>query len=173
MLTEDMFMSIFGGAPADGGEDRMPQVAAMATRHGFVVVPMVQFVEHTEWEPFTEPLDGEVSRAAVMSAFRRAARHHGEVRLAVLPGPSGFLAVEIRDEVHLEAFRQIVPDPGSYTVSCGLGGQFWYRLPDGLSAPSWAGQPVVVPPSVGYALHTPPLPAPDSLLKAAGLLVLG
>lgn len=166
MLAEDSFMAVFGGSSDGEGLERMPQIAAMATRHGYVVVPMVEGV------PFCDPLDGEVSRTTVMSAFRRAVRKHGAVDLGVLPGPSGFLAVQVRDETHAAAFAaEIGIAAGSYTVSHGLGGQFWYRLPAGIVAPPWAGVPVIVPPSAGYVLHTPPVPAPEGLLRACGLTV--
>lgn len=164
MLTEDSFMAVFGGSSDGEGLERMPQIAAMATRHGYVVMPVV------EGEPFCDPLDGEVPRTTVMSAFRRAVRKHGGVDLGVLPGPSGFLAIQVQDETHAAAFSdEIGVDVPSYTVSCGLGGQFWYRLPAGIVAPSWADVPVIVPPSAGYVLHTPPVPAPEGLLRVCGL----
>jgi hypothetical protein len=88
----------------------------------------------------------------------------------VLPGPSGFLAIEVRDAAHAQAFAdEIGVDMPSYTVSCGLGGQFWYRLPEGIVASAWASEPILVPPSVGYVLHTPPIPAPAGLLRVTGL----
>jgi hypothetical protein len=105
-----------------------------------------------------------------MGVFRRLARVHGSVNIAVVPHLSGMLHIEVRGAARAAWLAERWD--GSPTVMHGTVAHYWFRLPPGARARP--GGAVPVPPSViaGVPLRmvSPPREAPEWLLKAARLI---
>lgn len=178
MINSDPFGAVFGSCLNDGtGLDRLPHIASFAVKQGFAILPCAPDTDEPICTLAGKPkphdcglahvLRGEDAAPQAMSIFRRLARIHGKVNIAVVPHLSGLLHIEVRGP----ARRAWLADrwDGSPTVLCGPVAHYWFRLPSGVRPRPQ--RPAVVPPSViaGVPLRmvSPPREAPESLLIAA------
>lgn len=181
VINSDPFGAVFGACKNDGsGLERLPHIAAFAVKQGFAVLPVLGGGEPVCTLPgkpkahdcgLAHAIAGVDSGPAAMSVFRRMARIHGDINLAVVPHLSGMLHIEVRGAGR--AAWLAARWNGSPTVVHGQVCHYWFRLPEGAVTRS-QGQ-VPVPPSViggePFRMVSPPREAPGWMLEAAGVRV--
>jgi hypothetical protein len=181
VINSDPFGAVFGSSKADGsGLERLPHIASFAVKQGFAILPCApdtgELLCPLPGRPkphdcgLAHTFRGEDQAQHVMGVFRRLARVHGPVNIAVVPHLSGMLHIEVRGPARRAWLAERWD--GSPTVLHGDVAHHWFRLPPGV-VPR-VGKAVPVPPSVisGVPLRmvSPPREAPENMLIAARLI---
>lgn len=181
MINSDPFGAVFGSSRSDGtGLEHLPRIASFAVKQGFAILPCApdtgDLICPLPGKPkphdcgLAHAIRGEDNSTHAMGVFRRLARVHGPVNIAVVPHLSGMLHTEVRGPARRAWLTERWD--GSPTVLHGPVEHYWFRLPP--AARPRVGKAVAVPPSViaGVPLRmvSPPREAPEWLLIAARLI---